>query len=551
MPPSPPSFSPRSPEARFARHEAELSARFLELENEFMAYQERPSGGLRLNVSLKADSLALDAAMYGHVALSERTLDFKEAFEALPKNNATRGRAKRGRLHELLLRVRQALEVQGSAVNRALRRPRPSLPPRDDTLLFVFEIHNEICTKDQKAHLESFGFKVQCFDSVRGLSEAVAKRRPVAVVADFDDLERDEAAFFRLVRALPGEKGDIPVLVFGGGNDVRSRLRALRAGSSGYSTEPFAPDTLLERLDSLGMERGEEAYRVLIVDHSAREASLRARVLERYGFSVTVVTDPFEVMQFLSEFNPDLLLIDLYMPGCTGVELAGVIRQKREFESIPIVFLSVEEDVVRKLAAVSAAGDDFLTKTMDPAHMAESLRSRAVRSRRLKSFMVRDGLTGLYNHTTIKLYLEREVSWASRRKDRFAFAMLDLDRFKAVNDAYGHPTGDMVLRSLSKTLRQRMRKSDILGRYGGEEFAVILTDVVDENAALRAMEDIRETFGRIVHRHEDQTFHVTLSCGVAMYPEFTTAEELAEASDKALYQAKDLGRNRVVKAKAE
>ena len=551
MPTPTPSSSGRSPEARHARHEAELSARFLELENEFMAYQERPSGALRLNVSLKADSLALDAATYGHVALSERTLDFKEAFEVLPKDNAVRGRAKRGRLHELLLRVRGALEDQGSEANRALRRPRPPLPPRDDALLFVLETHDSICTKDQEARLESFGFRVQCFNSVRGLNEAAAKRRPVAVVADFSDLKRDETAFLRLVRSLPGEKGDIPVLVFGGGNDVRSRLKAIRAGVSGYSTDPFGPDVFLERLDSLGVERREEAYRVLIVDHSAREASLRARVLERYGFSVAVVVDSFEVMQFLSEFNPDLLLIDLYMPGCTGVELAGVIRQKREFESIPIVFLSVEEDVVRKLAAVSAAGDDFLIKTMDPAHMAESLRSRAARSRRLKSLMVRDGLTGLYNHTTIKLYLEREVSWASRRKDRFAFAMLDLDHFKDVNDAYGHPTGDMVLRSLSKTLKQRMRKSDILGRYGGEEFAVILTDVVDDNAALTAMEEIREAFGRIAHRHDDQTFHVTLSCGVAMYPEFATAEELAEASDKALYQAKHSGRNRVVKAKIE
>ena len=288
MPPSSPSSSPRSPEARFARHEAELSARFLELENEFLAYQDGPSGALRLNVSLKADSLALDAAMYGHVALSERTLDFKEAFETLPKNNVARGRAKRGRLRELLLRVRRALEDQGGDESRALRRPRPPLPPRDDALLFVFETLNAVCAKDQKARLESFGFRAQCFDSVRSLSEAAAKLRPIAVVVDFNDLKRDEAAFLHLVRSLPGEKGDIPVLVFGGGDDVRSRLKAIRAGGSGYSTDPFGADAFLESLDSLGMERGEEAYRVLIVDHNIRK--------RRYGpgcWSSTVSASPW------------------------------------------------------------------------------------------------------------------------------------------------------------------------------------------------------------------------------------------------------------------
>ena len=161
--------------------------------------------------------------------------------------------------------------------------------------------------------------------------------------------------------------------------------------------------------------------------------------------------------------------------------------------------------------------------------------------------MVRDSLTGLLNHTNLKEQLEIEVSRAMRLKQNIALAMLDLDHFKAVNDQYGHATGDRVLRSLSRMLMQRLRSTDVVGRYGGEEFAVILTGANAEEAAKR-LHTVRESFAELSHFADGQEFKVTFSCGIAAAPPNGESAGLSEAADKALYEAKHAGRNCIVVA---
>jgi len=139
----------------------------------------------------------------------------------------------------------------------------------------------------------------------------------------------------------------------------------------------------------------------------------------------------------LFEFTPDLILIDLYMPECNGTDLAKVIRQLDAFVSIPIVFLSAESNLDKQLFAMGLGGDDFLTKPIQSQHLISSVTSRIRRSRMLRSFMVRDSLTGLLNHTAIKDLLDGEVAGAIRQKKPLSFAMIDIDHFKQINDSYG------------------------------------------------------------------------------------------------------------------
>ncbi len=127
--------------------------------------------------------------------------------------------------------------------------------------------------------------------------------------------------------------------------------------------------------------------------------------------------------------------------------------------------------------------------------------------------------------------------------------MLDIDRFKSVNDTYGHWTGDTVIKTLAQILRQRLRKTDIVGRYGGEEFAVILPNT-DAGNAFRVLDGIRDGFARFRQRAASETFYVTFSCGIAPYPPFDAPPLLNQKADEALYRAKEGGRNRVVSATA-
>jgi len=161
--------------------------------------------------------------------------------------------------------------------------------------------------------------------------------------------------------------------------------------------------------------------------------------------------------------------------------------------------------------------------------------------------MVRDSLTGLFNHTLTKEYLALEVEQARRRNGLLSFAMIDIDNFKSVNDTYGHPVGDQVIRIIAKLINKRMRKTDIIGRYGGEEFAIIMPDTDAENAK-NILDQLRHDFSQIHHRCDNGDFTVTISCGVAEFPAFPNTATLSEAADQALYAAKNSGRNQVVKA---
>ena len=256
-----------------------------------------------------------------------------------------------------------------------------------------------------------------------------------------------------------------------------------------------------------------------------------------------VIDDGLDILQALNTFNPDIILLDMYLPQYTGIEIANLIRQIPTYISIPIVFLSAEEDQDIRLQALSLGVDDFLSKPPHAEHLIKTVSSRAERYRTIRKLMVHDSLTGLLNHTTFRERFNQEITRARRQHAPLTFAFLDIDHFKNVNDSYGHSTGDRVLKSLAQFLKQRLRSSDIIGRYGGEEFAILLPDTTAESA-LPVLEELREGFEKIEHRlpTSDNHIHVTFSCGIAAFPRYTDVTILSEAADQALYQAKQEGR---------
>jgi diguanylate cyclase (GGDEF)-like protein len=330
-------------------------------------------------------------------------------------------------------------------------------------------------------------------------------------------------------------------------NDIASRLWAVRAGGKAYFTHPLDVGKLIDKLDALLARDATEPYRILIIEDDQDVASYYTLILQSASMQVVAITDPLKVMQPLIEFNPDLILMDVYMPGCTGPEMAAVIRQQESYDGIPIVFLSAETRLHQQLDAMHQGGDDFLTKPIQPDHLISAISSRAQRSRVAQRKMIRDGLTGLLNHTRIKEQLNREIEMARRRETTVSLALIDLDHFKSVNDVYGHSVGDRVLKSLSRVLQQRLRRTDVIGRYGGEEFAIIMSDTSGYQARV-VLDEIRNGFAHIRQHAENSDFSVTFSCGIASFPLYNTAALLNRAADQALYLAKRRGRNQIVLA---
>ena len=257
------------------------------------------------------------------------------------------------------------------------------------------------------------------------------------------------------------------------------------------------------------------------------------------------VHKPERVLGVLRQFRPDLVLMDMYMPGCNGRDLAKLVRQVPDYFGLPIVFLSSETDKHKQFSAMRVGAEGFLTKPIQPEDLVAAVAIRAERMRALRMLMVRDSLTGLFNHSTTTQMLESAIANAGRQQERLCFAMIDVDRFKAVNDTHGHPAGDQVLLALARILRQRLRNSDIVGRYGGEEFAVILQGIKLE-VAVQIIDQLREDFAKIRFHAGEIEFFCAFSAGVSAFPQCKDMTSLREAADRALYQAKEEGRNRVV-----
>lgn len=392
--------------------------------------------------------------------------------------------------------------------------------------------------------LEFFGLQAQPCENAAAFRAAMAERHPAALLMDIDFAGNGHGlALAEEVQA--GLLQKLPVLFFSHAEtDTPTRLAAARAGGQDFFSGALDASGVLEKIETLTHVAHYDPFRVLIVDDSRAQATHTERVLNGAGIVTRALTAPLLVMTELAEFQPDLIILDMYMPECLGTELAKVIRQHERYVSVPIIYLSAEDDLDKQLDAMSEGGDDFLTKPIKPRHLVATVRNRAARARSLKARMVRDSLTGLFNHTHT-LQLLDDACYRARRDGRpLSFAMLDIDHFKKVNDTYGHPTGDRVIKSLALFLKQRLRKTDHIGRYGGEEFAVVLPDTNAESAR-KVLEEIRRRFAEIRYPATPNDLTCTFSCGIAELLEPMEATTLAKRADEALYRAKHGGRNRV------
>ncbi len=417
-----------------------------------------------------------------------------------------------------------------------------SLPPLRKPVYILLQ---DLERADRLARqLEFFELSAQAFSSPAGFRLAMTERHPAAIVMDVD-FAGAGVGLTLAAEAQIGLEQKLPLLFFSLHEaDTPTRLAAVRAGGQGFLTGTLEASSLMEKIEVLTCVAQYEPFKVLIIDDSRAQALHAERLLNSAGIVTRTLIDPIQAMTELAEFQPDLIILDMYMPGCTGTELAKVIRHNDRYVSVPIIYLSAEDDMDKQLDAMSEGGDDFLTKPIQPRHLITTVRNRAARARHLKARMVRDSLTGLYNHTHILQLLE-DCTFRARRENRpLSFAMLDLDHFKHVNDGYGHPMGDRVIKSLALFLKQRLRKTDFIGRYGGEEFAIVMPDT-DQESAHKVLNQIRQRFAEIHYPAQPVDLSCSFSAGVVQMHGDADSLLMASQADEALYRAKNNGRNQV------
>lgn len=388
--------------------------------------------------------------------------------------------------------------------------------------------------------LEQFGWQSTFFDEAEALQHALSYRLPAALIMDLDF---DDGGIEFALSLQDRFSSQTPTFFYSNRLlTIEERIAAVRAQAVDVFEADIHFSQVLESLNKLFSERSETPFKVLLVDDSVAQSRFAEKVLNSSGIFTRIVNDPMNVFEVMETFAPEAILMDMYMPGVTGPELAQVIRQQTQYDALPIIYLSAEDDVTVQLSAVAKGGDDFLTKPVSSEVLTATVLNRCRRYRVLREQMIRDSLTGLFNHNHLLQALRNELT--NSANDSVNFVMIDIDNFKSINDRFGHSMGDQVIRSLGLFLRQRFRSSDTIGRYGGEEFAIVLPNAEPEEA-VRLINQVRENFSAIVHQFGDASIQVTFSSGIAAWDKSEDSALLVQRADQALYQSKHEGRNRV------
>jgi diguanylate cyclase (GGDEF)-like protein len=302
-----------------------------------------------------------------------------------------------------------------------------------------------------------------------------------------------------------------------------------------------------------------DALTVLLAEDSAIYRRLIEQEFKDWGFNFVVAKDGKEAWKILSGRDaPHLALLDWVLPEIDGVEICRRLRSNsKDLPYTYTILLTAKSGREEMLEAMDAGADDFLVKPFDPSELKArllvgrrivDLQQRLVSTNQALQFAAcHDFLTGLWNRAEILSFLQRELVRARRDRTPVGVVLADVDHFKRINDQHGHDAGDAVLKTVAQSLTASLRLYDGIGRYGGEEFLMVIPGC-DLEITTRRANQIRERIERTPIPTKAGDTHVTISMGVTIAESSSDAEKLVKAADVAMYQAKNKGRNRVEQA---
>jgi diguanylate cyclase (GGDEF)-like protein len=391
--------------------------------------------------------------------------------------------------------------------------------------------------------LEKIGFEIELRDGEIDPWGVPPSRRPDLVVIG-TDIREDALSLARYWAAATPERPRAVVLADTIGQ--LDRLRSAAAGLDAVFTAATLPAELA--LYARGLARiGAPPPNVVVVEDDPAQAQLIAAWLGQLNARVSLCDSAQMATDTLSRETPDLVLLDVDLPDVDGYAIARLMRQEPRLALVPIVFLTARRSLADEMEGLRAGGDDFLAKPVERGHLLQVVLTRTERGRRIRELVHRDGLTGVLNHATLMAELEHAIAFAARHGEPLCFLMLDLDHFKRINDTHGHLTGDQVLMHVAAVFRKSIRNSDLLGRYGGEEFGIILRRCPPANGRAIAEKMRLALVDAPVRLPAGIEIAPRVSIGIATFSgeRETTATDLTAAADQALYIAKASGRDRV------
>ncbi|WP_267145433.1 response regulator [Myxococcus guangdongensis] len=340
--------------------------------------------------------------------------------------------------------------------------------------------------------------------------------------------------------------GSLPLGFTGASGGLEDRVAAAHAGGSLFLPRPFTATDFSAAAERMVAARRPERSRVLVVDDDPEAIAALVHALASEQIEVVGLGDAHRLMEALAEHRPDLLLLDVQMPGPSGFDLCRILRSMPAWQELPVLLITAHLGLEFRLAAFQAGADDYISKPVLKEELRARVQARLERARLSRERAERDALTGLMLRRPFIEGLRSRLSEAQRQQRPLSLCFLDVDHFKRVNDKYGHLAGDRVLTRLGRLLGARFRREDVRGRWGGEEFVVGLLGETAASAKAILSRTMAEVAEMTFDGDGGESFRVTMSAGIAESPgDGATLEALLRVADARLHRAKTNGRNRI------
>ncbi|MFC1852426.1 diguanylate cyclase [candidate division CSSED10-310 bacterium] len=291
------------------------------------------------------------------------------------------------------------------------------------------------------------------------------------------------------------------------------------------------------------MSPGNDDVRILVVEDDKDTLTILTSFLQKNNYTVYTALNGRDALYLLEEIIPDLIVCDIMMPKMDGFEFRNLIWNDPELQLVPFIYLSALSAPEDRFKGYELHADDYMVKPFDFEDLLIRIKAKLEKYQLYKNFVRYDALTRIFSRRFIMTLLNKELERVKRLERLVSISMIDIDNFKSINDLYGHPAGDAVLNDIAKVIQSTLRQYDFIGRYGGEEFLIVMPELNKRDAAT-AIDRIRVNLSK--QKITTYNLSVTFSAGVAAAPEDgTEMKSLIYKADKALYSAKKLGKNRV------
>ncbi|ABV84583.1 Regulatory components of sensory transduction system [Rickettsia massiliae MTU5] len=374
----------------------------------------------------------------------------------------------------------------------------------------------------------------------------------------------------------------IPVVMVTALSDIDDRVKGLEAGADEFLTKPINDTALFVRLkslsrmksliDELKLRNSTNALlgvtniemhdtfadkKILLINDDVVQAKNIKQMLLKITQNVKVISNSDE-LDIINEYTPDLVIISSTLENDDPLRISVILRGKAEISGVVIILQIDEDGMPLVVKGIELGINDYFVYPIEESELLARIRTQLKRKQyqdnlrndleQSVNLAAKDGLTGLFNRRYFDIHLKQMIEKANKESIKLYLLMCDIDNFKHVNDTYGHQAGDKVLTIVSRILKNTLRVTDLIARFGGEEFTILLTDI-DISKAIETAERVRVKIEYMDFHIEDQIEPLknTISIGVTKYKKEESIESFIERADKAMYEAKTTGKNKVVK----